>query len=651
MLRTTRLSTFRRALSRLPQLEVVKEKFVFSSETSTIESLLEQKPEQVIVNGWIDSKPKKVSKNLIFGKLRDHQGNKIQLLDTESLLKECQVEDVVQITGTLAEKRSISSSKSDASDNKEYEVRLKEVKYLNRSNKKPSQLQELKSDDASYFPPEYRYLQLRLPRFQNNLRLRDEASKSARSVLHSLDFIEVETPLLFKSTPEGAREFLVPTRGKVDGNASFYALPQSPQQYKQLLMASGINRYFQIARCFRDEDLRSDRQPEFTQIDMEMAFSNGSDVRKVVEEVVTRTWNKLNYSGKNINTLNERGQIVPVTSDHGISSMTYHQAMTQYGIDKPDLRFPNLKILDLSEFRTTSQNPDFPVFEVLVLRNAFSTIEDFEKNWSMLRDEKNYNYRAPLVLPITKDDLKDNWFNEFLSSVTFENPKIVSRFLNLKRGDILIGSTREPTQRLFENPTPLGRARQLIIQSDKGKELFRETEAAVASWVVDFPLFSPVEETTEKKVEFPVYKPGAFCSTHHPFTMVNLRDFGKLESSPLSCLGEHYDLVVNGVELGGGSTRIHDPELQNYVFHEILQIKNPETLFGHLLNAFEMGTPPHAGFAIGFDRMCAMLCGTESIRDVIAFPKSVSGADLVVGSPSNVPDNTLSEYNIKSRLS
>lgn len=645
MVRIRGFHSFGKALKQLPALETLQEKFKFSPKGSTIANIIAQKPEEVVLNGWIDTKPKKVGKNLIFGTLRDPSGEKIQIVDSRSLLKGSQVEDVVQITGELSEKRSNNSQESK--DQVEYEVKVKNLRVLNNSNKKPSQLQDIRSDEAA-FPPEYRYLQLRLPKFQNNLRLRNEAAKSVRSVLDKLNFTEVETPLLFKSTPEGAREFLVPTRSKLNGTASFYALPQSPQQYKQLLIASGVHRYFQIARCFRDEDLRSDRQPEFTQVDMEMAFANGENVREVVEEVVTETWNKLNTKKVDIHTLNRGGQIVPVGEDQKISTMTYSQAMTQYGIDKPDLRFPDLKLMDLSEFKAYGYtNKEFPTFEVLVLRNAFETKNDFTENWGMLSNPENYNYRTPIVVPIENEEMETSWFNEFLPIAAFENPKLVTKFLNLKKGDIIVGSTREPARRLFENPTPLGRARQLIIQSSKGKELFLKSNASVATWVVDFPLFSPIE-TSVKNSNYPVYVPQAYSSTHHPFTMVNLKDYKKLQSDPLSCLGEHYDLVINGVELGGGSTRIHDPELQNFIFHEILKIKNPEVLFGHLLSAFEMGTPPHAGFAIGFDRMCAMMCGTDSIRDVIAFPKSISGSDLVVGSPSSVPAETLLEYNIST---
>lgn len=635
---------------KLPTFESVSSKFTFSKNSETIENLLRHPVNtSVTINGWIDRKPKRVGKNLIFGTLRDSNGDIIQIVDSNSLLASSNVEDVIQIKGELTPKKM-----RDPSFEQEFEIKLNELKILNSANKKPSQLQDYKA--LGNYPPEYRYLQLRLPKYQNFLRTRYEASKLIRKNLDTHRFTEVETPMLFKSTPEGAREFLVPTRRSENKQPTFYALPQSPQQYKQLLMASGVHRYFQIARCFRDEDLRSDRQPEFTQVDLEMAFASGNEVMDVVEDTVTKAWSNLSSNG-NLFTLNHAGKTVPVSETQSVTKLTYHHVMTNYGIDKPDLRFYDLKILDLSEFKAYGYtNKEFPVFEVIVLRNAFSTKDDYQQNWSKLSHPEEYNHRTPIVVPIENEDLQTTWFEKFSPIATFENPKLITKFLNLKKGDIICGSTRQRAKSLFENPTPLGRLRQLVTQIKRGKELYQSTEKDVAAWIVDFPLFSPVEQEEgeilsdkpQKKSAYPIYKKEQYTATHHPFTMVKLDDYKKLSNEAISCLGQHYDLVVNGVELGGGSTRIHDPELQNYIFKEILKIHQPERLFGHLLTAFEMGTPPHAGFAIGFDRMCAMMCGTESIRDVIAFPKSVTGSDLVVGSPSTVDEQTLEEYNIKS---
>ncbi|CUS23939.1 LAQU0S12e03422g1_1 [Lachancea quebecensis] len=627
---------WKRNLSGLFDPKIIKERFDFNGEALPIKALLNRdNSDAVVINGWIDKKPRSVGKELTFSTLRDTEGDLIQLVDHKSLLKSANVEDVVQVEGHL----TLKKSKRD-SDPVQYELRVMKVNTLNKSTKKPSQLLDFKSQGS--YPPEFRYLQLRLPKYQKFLHKRHQIAQEIREHLNCQGFVEVETPILFKSTPEGAREFLVPARNKQDGKPTFYALPQSPQQYKQLLMASGIQKYYQFARCFRDEDLRSDRQPEFTQIDLEMAFASGEKIMNVVEDTMTSTWNKFSSSGA-LQTIGIHGNLVTANESQSVNRMSYRTAMSCYGIDKPDLRFPDLKVIDMSEFKARGkENISFPVFEVLVLRNAFHTIEEYRKNWSFLSNEHNYRYRAPIVVPIETEELERSWFEKFLPVADFENPTLMTRFLNLKKGDIVCGSTRQPTNAIFENPTPLGRLRQLAIQSSCGMELYNKSEGAVATWVVDFPLFSPVErEVVEKetKQRYPTYEPHMVTSTHHPFTMVQLKDFAKLPKTPLSCAGQHYDFVLNGVELGGGSTRIHDPELQKYVLKDILKIKEPEKLFGHLLTAFENGTPPHAGLAIGFDRMVAMMCGSDNIRDVIAFPKSISGADLVVGSPSSIIEN------------
>ncbi|SCU94725.1 LANO_0E07866g1_1 [Lachancea nothofagi CBS 11611] len=625
--------------------DVIKQKFSFSESSHCIRDLLSSDvSSKVVINGWIDKKPKKVGKSLIFGTLRDTKGDVIQLVDSDSFLKAANVEDVVQIEGQL----NIRKAANEETDVPQFEIKLLKVNTLNKSGKKPSQLSVFKNQGN--FPPEFRYLQLRLPKYQAFLKKRHEIASRVREHLNGFNFTEIETPILFKSTPEGAREFLVPSRNKQNQKPAFYALPQSPQQYKQLLMASGVERYYQLARCFRDEDLRSDRQPEFTQIDLEMAFANGSQVMQIIESTITKTWNTMSSSG-NLHTLTRSNEIVPVTQSHPVTKITYREAMTQYGIDKPDLRFPSIKIVDMSEFKAFGiENNGFPIFEIIVLRNAFRTSEDYKENWSFLSDEHQYKFRSPIVVPIDSEEMEQLWFEKFMSIANFENPTLMNRFLNLKQGDIICGATREPSGALFENPTPLGRLRQLVTQSKRGSELYQQTENAVAVWVIDFPLFSPAEyepSLGSKKPDYPHYNAEVYSSTHHPFTMVQLQDLHKLQSNPSACLGQHYDFVINGVELGGGSTRIHDPVLQNFIFKSILKIQEPEKLFGHLLTAFESGTPPHAGFAIGFDRMCAMLCGTNNIRDVIAFPKSISGCDLLVGSPSNVPKEILEEYNLE----
>lgn len=636
----------------LPAKELIRDKFEFETSNLRVRELVTGA--DIVLNGWIDSKPKRISKSLIFGQLRDSNGDRVQLVDTNSLLRKCKVEDVVQVRGKVQLKRENGSSNLD---NKKFEVVVDHVKTLNAANKKPSELKELRDTSPELVPPEFRYIQLRTARYQNYLRTRYEVSKTLRQILDQDGFTEIETPTLFKATPEGAREFMVPTRvsakiKQVDKIVPmFYALTQSPQQYKQLLMASGVPKYFQFARCYRDEDLRADRQPEFTQLDMEMSFASQKDVMSVIEKCITSVWKKFRTKeSTGLLTLDKNHSLTP-TGASKLYRMTYKEAMTNYGIDKPDLRAPSLRILNMKELGAYSNiNPAFPIFEIMIIKKAFTDKNDFKKKWSFLSNDDNYNYRKPIVVPISTDSETKNWYEKFMRIASFENTHMLNKAIRLEVGDIVVGSNREIDTRIFENPTPLGRARQLILQNNETKDLVRETNKDVAVWVVDFPLLSPKEteiKNTKHKEMYPIYEDRTVISTHHPFTMVQLQDYDKLTTNPIDCLGQHYDLVMNGIELGGGSTRIHDPELQKFMFENVLKISNYQILFGHLLSAFETGTPPHAGFAIGYDRMCAMLCGTDSIRDVIPFPKSITGSDLVVQSPSTIAEDILRDYKIE----
>lgn len=636
----------------LPAKELIRDKFEFETSNLRVRELVTGA--DIVLNGWIDSKPKRISKSLIFGQLRDSNGDRVQLVDTNSLLRKCKVEDVVQVRGKVQLKRETGSSNLD---NKKFEVVVDHVKTLNAANKKPSELKELRDTSPELVPPEFRYIQLRTARYQNYLRTRYEVSKTLRQILDQDGFTEIETPTLFKATPEGAREFMVPTRvsakiKQVDKIVPmFYALTQSPQQYKQLLMASGVPKYFQFARCYRDEDLRADRQPEFTQLDMEMSFASQKDVMSVIEKCITSVWKKFRTKeSTGLLTLDRNHSLTP-TDASNLYRMTYKEAMTNYGIDKPDLRAPSLRILNMKELGAYSNiNPAFPIFEIMIIKKAFTDKNDFKKKWSFLSNDDNYNYRKPIVVPISTDLETKNWYEKFMRIASFENTHMLNKAIRLEVGDIVVGSNREIDTRIFENPTPLGRARQLILQNNETKDIVRETNKDVAVWVVDFPLLSPKEteiKNTKHKEMYPIYEDRTVISTHHPFTMVQLQDYDKLTTNPIDCLGQHYDLVMNGIELGGGSTRIHDPELQKFMFENVLKISNYQILFGHLLSAFETGTPPHAGFAIGYDRMCAMLCGTDSIRDVIPFPKSITGSDLVVQSPSTIAEDILRDYKIE----
>lgn len=678
MLRKTVFKTVEKRLQSTQSLlncEAIKQKFNFKTTQSTIQLALSDftsSDKRVCLNGWIESKPKKIGKKLIFGKLRDTNGDLIQIIDTDGIfLKNSNTEDCIQIEGFLKEKHL----KNQDSGKKEYEISLEHLQVLNHANKTPSQLRELlnassaqltNSSSSISFPQEYRYLQLRTKKYQEIIKKRYQANKSVRSVLDQHGFTEIETPLLFKSTPEGAREFLVPTRStepvasSKDGktaNPLFYALPQSPQQYKQLLMASGVHRYFQIAKCFRDEDLRSDRQPEFTQVDMELSFANADQVMNVVSDVVLSTWKAV--TGEHLCTIGplSKKKIVKC-ANKDLTKMTYQEVMTKYGIDKPDMRFVDLDFVNLKEFGVSSYaHPKFPVFEVLVLRKAFVNNEELDKWKSLLTDSNEYNNRRPHFIPINSKKDSQEWFNH-IPQINVENPTLLNKFLKLQEGDILLGCDRESDLLVFENPTPLGRARQLITSSEVGCKKYKTTDAPVGIWVVEFPLFTPVSKdvktaTATEPQLYPEYEPHKYSATHHPFTMCKPGHLAALLSDSsnveviLKCKSLHYDLVVNGVELGGGSVRVHDPVLQKMIFTKFLNVHD-DKLFKHLLDAFEMGCPPHAGFAIGFDRMCAMMLGLDSIRDVIAFPKSVTGQDLVVGSPTVCKKEQLQEYNIRA---
>ena len=585
--------------------------------------------QEVSLSGWIDKKPKKMGKNIVFATLRDFEGNFTQIVSKDpsivSLIESANVEDCVTVTGVVEQRRARSAEDKDI----RWDVNLREYQTLNHSDVLTAQLESLKATPND-FPQQYRYLQLRIPFYQQALKKRSQAATVVRSELAEMGFTEIETPLLFKSTPEGAREFLVPTRRK----DQFYALPQSPQQFKQLLMASGVKNYFQIARCFRDEDLRADRQPEFTQVDLEMSFADAADVQRTVERVVKRIWKEV--AQKDIYTLDSNGQAELGPFVH----LSYDQVLSQYGIDKPDLR-STLKFHNLEGLATAVENAEYPVFEVCVLPGAFEGKAKLPKK---LFDDAEYRNRKPVIVPIRTEDDRTKWVEKFQSMVEFHDLGKINELLNLQVGDVIAGSTRSKLS--YENPTPLGRFRQLAI-SEFPDRWRHDGVDFVGAWVEDFPLFNPHELPEAEKVDYPRYDYTKFVSTHHPFTMVKPEDYERLDSAPLSVKGEHYDLVVNGVELGGGSRRVHDSQVQRFILDEILKVPNPDRLFGHLLKALSMGCPPHAGLALGFDRLCAMLIGSSSIRDVVAFPKTQNGTDPVVESPSTISDEVLKEYHIK----
>ncbi|KAL8965686.1 MAG: hypothetical protein Q9197_006381 [Variospora fuerteventurae] len=481
------------------------------------------------------------------------------------------------------------------------------------------------------FGPEQRHLQLRSnAELREALLIRSKVGMFLRDRLRDLGFAEIETPLLFKSTPEGAREFIVPTRRK--GFA--YALPQSPQQFKQILMASGISRYYQFARCFRDEDLRADRQPEFTQLDLEMSFTGSEGVMNVIEDLIRFIWSKC-----------LRDNLPDV-----FPRMTYGEAMSQYGSDKPDTRIgmrisriQHLLPADLISKLTSLQDP---IVDALVFRpetNPNMDVRNFVTDFlaspeGTLFVDNPEGAPGIFVLDATKP-------LQGLQALGFEAAERIEDELHVQDGDLLILQARQ-NQAFSGGSTPLGNLR-LALHAAAVREGHVDPPMGFAPlWVTDFPLFSPVSLT----------EPGqggkaGLAATHHPFTSPKTsEDIDMLMVDPTRVIGDHYDLVINGVELGGGSRRIHNAEMQTLVMRDILMM-SPERIaeFSHLLEVLRAGCPPHAGIALGFDRLIALMIGKTSVRDVIAFPKTGRGEDALVNSPAHLSEEALQTYHLQYR--
>ncbi len=570
---------------------------------------------KVILAGWVDSR--RDHGGVIFIDLRDREGV-TQIVFNPELNKDVaeaahalRSEFVIQVEGTVV-------ARLDGTENKNLktggiELQAEKLVVLNTSEVPPFPLDEDSVNEDLRMT--YRYLDLRRPKMVHNLRTRHQALQAIRGYLDGQAFFEIETPILFKSTPEGAREFLVPSRLNPK---KFYALTQSPQQYKQLLMVGGIERYYQIAKCFRDEDLRADRQPEFTQIDLEMSFIEREDIYKLIEGLVSAVWKK---------TLNHDIQLP-------LPRITFKEAIDTYGIDKPDRRF-EMKLVDLS---STFKDSQFKVFRSVLDSGgvvkainakglAIITTGQIEE---LTETAKSHGAKGLAWIKVEGGQ----WKSPIVKFFSEEEKAGLTALLNIEEGDLILFGADQ----WLAACEVLGQIRLKVVDllEAAGKPQ-RKQGVFDFFWVVDFPLLSYDKENQR------------YVSTHHPFTSPVVEDIPLLESDPQKVRGQHYDLVLNGVELGGGSIRIHQGAIQEKLFTDLLKIPADiaESRFGYMVKALKFGAPPHGGIALGFDRVVAILTGSTSIRDVMAFPKNNKGIDLMSQAPGDVDPRQLRDLHIQ----
>lgn len=561
--------------------------------------------ENVTLSGWVQR-----IRNLggmTFIDLRDRYGISQLVIDEhtndelEKIIHELGREYVIKVNGKVIER----ASKNLKIPTGEIEVKIDSINILNRSETPPFTIEE-ESDGGDELRMKYRYLDIRRNPVKNALLLRHKVAQEVRKFLDSKDFIEIETPFLIKSTPEGARDFVVPSRMNP---GEFYALPQSPQTFKQLLMVAGMDKYFQLVKCFRDEDLRADRQPEFTQIDCEMSFVEQDDVLKTFEGMIVSLFM----------------QILGVEFKLPFQRMSYNDAMSMYGSDKPDLRF-DMRIRALTSI---VKGKGFVVFDNAEYVGGIVVQGSAEYSRKQL-DELTKFVQKPQVggkglvyVKLGNEGVKSS-VDKFYSPEELQG---WATHLGASQGDLILIMAGDRVQTL----EALG---QLRLEMGDRLDLKPKNKFAPL-WVVDFPLLEWDEETTR------------FYAKHHPFTSPLLEDVHLFDSDPKSIRANAYDLVINGVEIGGGSIRIFDRDLQHKMFKVLgFTEQEAEEQFGFLLNAFKYGAPPHGGVAFGLDRLCSVMGGSDSIRDYIAFPKNNAGRDVMINSPSNISDEQLKELNI-----
>ena len=562
--------------------------------------------ESVTLSGWVQ-KTRDLG-GMTFIDIRDRYGitqlafnmdRNAQLCSTARKLNR---EFVIQVEGEVIER----SSKNKRISTGEIEIKVQKLTILNKSKTPPFTIED-ETDGGDELRMKYRYLDIRRNPLKENLLLRARVSTETRKYLDSKGFIEVETPYLIKSTPEGARDFIVPSRMN---EKEFYALPQSPQTFKQLLMVAGMDKYYQIVKCFRDEDLRADRQPEFTQIDCEMSFVEQKDVLQMFEGLIRHLLKEVKAIDVNI-----------------FPKITYEEAMKLYGTDKPDIRF-DMQFVELTDLCKGNNFEVFDRAEIVVgiraegcanfSRKKIDKLVDFVKTpqigaTGLIYCKFNENgVSKSSVDKFFNNDIKNTW----------------AKKTGCKEGDLLLimAGDKDKTRKALS-----------LLRLHVAEELgLRDPQKFAPIWVIDFPLLEWDEDSQR------------YHAMHHPFTSPKLNDLKNLDSNPGSVKANAYDLVLNGNEIGGGSIRIHDRELQKLMFKHLgFSNKEANSQFGFLMDAFEYGAPPHGGIAFGFDRLCAIMGGEESIRDFIAFPKNNSGRDVMINSPSEIDQNQLDDLNLK----
>jgi aspartyl-tRNA synthetase len=578
---------------------------------------------EATLSGWVHSR--RDLGGLIFIDIRDREGRTQTVFDPSDLPKELfdraaalRSECVVSVSGKVRPRPDGTNNSKIATG--EIEIAATALEVLNMAEVLPFPVDdpEVAKTVNEELRLQYRYLDLRRPEMVRNFRLRSKVATATRVFFDEQGFLEVETPMLFKSTPEGAREFLIPSR---QHPGKFYALPQSPQQFKQILMVGGIEKYFQIARCFRDEDQRADRQLEFTQIDLEMSFIEREDIYALIEGLLKRVWKTA----------------LDLDIPTPFPRLSFQEALNRFGIDKPDMRYG----MELADFTEEFRASTFKVFSgaiagggVVKALNAKGLADATQGQIETMTEyAKSFGAKGLAYIKVEKGE----WKSPIVKFFSDAEKAALAGKLKIEEGDLILFAADQ----WLAACEILGKIRGYCadVLKSRGKLVIAPNRFDFL-WVVDFPLLSFDKEQNR------------WYSSHHPFTAPVAEDVPLLAADPKKVRGQHYDIVVNGVELGGGSIRIHQPEVQRLIFEQVLQIP-PDLVkarFGYMLEAFRYGAPPHGGIALGFDRLIAILCGTPSIRDVIAFPKTAKGADLMTDSPAGVEARQLRDLHLEVKV-